>query len=131
MNIDIQTEHVAMRPEWHHMIDEWLERCARCHPDVVDIDVRLRHDDRRQSGEEVNVEATADGRTLRASKQAEVMTVALHDALDGLEHELLAHQAIRRRPPHHCARRRLDGPTAVHGTEPAENHLTRTLSLHP
>ena len=97
MNIDIQTEHVAMRPEWHHVIDEWLERCTRRYPDVIDIDLKLRHDEhRRHSGEEVAVEATANGRTIRASRQGEVMTVTLHDALDAIERELLVHEAVRR-----------------------------------
>jgi hypothetical protein len=29
MNIDIQTEVVAMRPEWHRTIVEWLRRTSR------------------------------------------------------------------------------------------------------
>lgn len=66
MNIEIQTEHVAMQPEWHRMIDQWLERCARSHPEIMDIDVRLRHGEPgRHPGEEVDVVATADGRSLR------------------------------------------------------------------
>ena len=47
MNIDIQTDHVAMRPTWHRMIDEWTERCARHYPEVVSIDLRLKHGDHR------------------------------------------------------------------------------------
>jgi ribosomal subunit interface protein len=98
MNVDIQTEHVAMQPEWHRMIDQWLERCARSHPEIMDIDVTLRHGEPgRHPGEEVDVVATADGRSLRAARHAELMSVALHDALDALEHELLVHEAVRRR----------------------------------
>jgi ribosomal subunit interface protein len=97
MNIDIQTEHVVMRPEWHRTIDEWVERCRRHHPEVVGIDLTLRHGDRRQPGEEVDVVASARGRSLHATRQAEVMAVALHDVLDDLEHELLVHEAVGRR----------------------------------
>jgi ribosomal subunit interface protein len=97
MNIDIQTEHVAMRPEWHRMIDEWVEQCARRHPDVIEVDLTLRHGEHRHAGEEVDVVATAGRRSLHAARQAEVMTVALHDALDALEYELLVHEAVGRR----------------------------------
>lgn len=38
--------------------------------------------------------ATARGRSLRAAKQADLMTMALHDALDALEGELLVHEAV-------------------------------------
>ena len=97
MNLDIQTDQVHMRPEWHRMIDEWVARCARHHPDVVGIDLRLRHGESRRPHEEVDVVAIAGRRSLRAAKQADVMTVALHDALDALEHELLVHEAVDRR----------------------------------
>jgi ribosome-associated translation inhibitor RaiA len=97
MNLDIQTEHVVMRPEWHRMIDEWVGRCARRHPDVIEIDLTLRHGEQRRAGEEVDVVAIAGRRSLHATKQAGVMAVALHDALDALEHELLVHEAVGRR----------------------------------
>ena len=45
MNIDIQTEHVLMCPDWHRMIDEWVARCRGRHPGVVGIDLTLRHAD--------------------------------------------------------------------------------------
>jgi hypothetical protein len=43
MNIDIHTEHVAMRPEWQEMIEAWLQDCRRRHPDVQGIDLSHRH----------------------------------------------------------------------------------------
>lgn len=96
MNIDIQTEHVGMRPEWHHAIDTWVDRCRRYHPDVVGIDLHLRHGPGHPE-EEVDVVAFARGRSLRAVRHADGMAEALHDALDTLEHELLVHEAIERR----------------------------------
>ena len=97
MNIDIQTEYVPMRPEWHRMIDDWIARCTRSHPDVQAVDLTLRHERGRKSGLEVAVVANARGRSLRAAKHGMTMTVALHDALDALEHELLVHDAVHRR----------------------------------
>ena len=97
MNVDIETECVAMRPEWHRMIEEWVGRCARHHPDVADVDVTLRHGEDRPA-EEVDVVATARGRRLRAARRAPLMTTALHDALNALEGELLVHEAVARRP---------------------------------
>ena len=98
MNLDIQTEHAVMRPEWHALIDEWVARCSRSHPEVAGIDLTLR---RGESGQhpaaEVDVVAMAGRRSLRAAKHAALMTVALHDALDALEHELLVHEAVTRR----------------------------------
>jgi ribosome-associated translation inhibitor RaiA len=99
MNIDIQTDHVVMRPEWRLMIDSWLERCRRLHPDVVELDLSLRHGDRGRA-EQVNVVATARGRSLSAGKQADMMSEALHEALDALEGELLVNEAVRPRPTH-------------------------------
>jgi ribosome-associated translation inhibitor RaiA len=96
MNIDIQTEHVAMKPEWHRTIDAWVERCRRHHPEVVGLDLSLRHDDAPRPGDEVDVVATAGRRTLRAVKHAGGMDEALHAALESLEHELLVHEAVNR-----------------------------------
>lgn len=93
MNIDIQTEHVLMQPGWRHMIDEWATRCARYHLDVVGIDLRLRHAERVHPREQVAVVAISGRRKLRAAKQADLMAVALHGALDALEQELLLHEA--------------------------------------
>lgn len=91
MNVDIQTERIVMRTEWHRMIDEWVERCKEHHPDVVGIDVTLRHGGRPHAEEEVDAVATARGRSVRATTQAGLMTVALHDALDALKRELGTH----------------------------------------
>jgi len=98
MDLDIQTEHTLLRPEWHDQIHAWVARCARFHPEVAGIDVTLRHGESgRHPEEEVDVEAIADRRSLRVAKHAELMSVALHDALDALEHELLVHEAMGRR----------------------------------
>jgi ribosome-associated translation inhibitor RaiA len=94
MNLDIQTEHALMRPEWHRMIDEWVERCVRQRAGLTGLELTLRHG----PGEEVDIVATAHGRTVRASRQGELMSVALRDALDVLEYELLAREAGERRP---------------------------------
>jgi ribosome-associated translation inhibitor RaiA len=93
MNVDIQTEGVAMRPEWHRTIDDWIRGCRTRHPDVVGIDLVLRHDAR----DEAAVVATMRGARVRAAGQGDLMAVALHEALDGLEHELLVHEAVARR----------------------------------
>jgi ribosome-associated translation inhibitor RaiA len=97
VNIDIQTEHVRMQPAWHRMIDEWVARCRRQHSEVASVDVTLRHRDRSRPGEEVGVVATARGRQLRGAARAGLMSVALHDALDAVERELLVHEAVTRR----------------------------------
>jgi hypothetical protein len=93
MNVDIQTEGVAMRPEWYRTIDDWIQGCRARHPDVVDIDLVLRHDAR----DEAAVVATMRDAHVRAAGQGDLMAVALHEALDGLEHELLVHEAVGRR----------------------------------
>lgn len=97
MNLDIQTEHVVMRPEWHRMIDDWIETCARRYPGFIGIDLTLRHAEHRHRGEEVEAVATARGPSLRVARQAEVMDVALRGALDALAQELAAHETTDRR----------------------------------
>ena len=95
MNLDIQAERVVVLPEWRDVIEAWMTRCARWHPDVASIDLTLRHDGKGGwPDEKVDVVATASGRTLRAARPAELMTMALHDALDALERELLVHDAV-------------------------------------
>src|SRR5262245_45799758 len=99
MNVDITTDHVAMRPEWHDIIDGWLAGCRRRHPDLQGIDVTLRHGDADPAGEAVDVVALARGRRLRAGTRATDMGVALYDALDVLEHELALNEAVRPQTP--------------------------------
>jgi ribosome-associated translation inhibitor RaiA len=89
MDLDILTEHVHLRPEWRCAIEEWVSRCVRCHPDVHDIEVTLRHVD-RHAGEEVDAVATAHRRRLRAATHAALMGTALEEALAALERELAA-----------------------------------------
>jgi ribosomal subunit interface protein len=95
MNIDITTEHVAMRPEWHDIIGTWLEQCRRRHPDVDGVDVTLRHTESQPAGEAVDLIAMARGRRLRSATRATDMQLALYDALDALERELALNEALR------------------------------------
>jgi hypothetical protein len=97
MNIDLQTEHVRMQPEWRRMIDDWVERCRTQHPDVADIEVMLRHGDGGPLAETVTIDATARRRHLRGAGRAALMSMALHDALDAVDRELLVHEAVTRR----------------------------------
>ena len=99
MNIDISTEHIAMRPEWHDIIGTWLEGCRRRHPDVQAIDLRIRHADSDPEGEAVDLVALARGRSLHAAGRATDMGMALYDALDALERELALNEAIRPKTP--------------------------------
>ena len=90
MNLDIQTEHVLMRPEWHRMIEEWLALGAKAHPDLAAVDLTLRSGERPHTGNQVHAVARAGGRILRVDAQGDCMTIALHDALDALEREVSA-----------------------------------------
>jgi len=95
MNIDIVTEHVAMRPEWHDIIGAWLDRCRHRHPDVDGVDLILRHSDYEPAGETVDLVARARGRRLRTATRATDMGTALCDALDGLDREIALNEAVR------------------------------------
>jgi ribosome-associated translation inhibitor RaiA len=88
MNLDIQTEHVAMQPEWHHMIEDWVALCRDRHPGVRSLDLTLRHANDRPAADEVDAVVTLGGRSLRAHAAAAVMSLALGNALAGLEREL-------------------------------------------
>ena len=94
MKLAIHADHVTMRPEWHDMIEAWVDRCRRHHPMVAGIDIRLRHRDDRDPGAEVEAAASMGRWRLRATIQAALLTVALHDVLDALEDELLVHEAV-------------------------------------
>ena len=97
MDVDIVTEHVAMRPEWHDTIDAWLRNCRRRHPDVAAVDFVLSHADDEPAGEAVELVAITGGRSLHADARATDMGTALYDALDLLERELALNEALQ--PP--------------------------------
>jgi ribosome-associated translation inhibitor RaiA len=88
MDLDIETEHVVMRSEWHRMIEEWVAGSAELHPDLASVDLTLRHDE--QTGDRVDAVARVGSRTLRAGAQGELMTTVLQESLGALERELLA-----------------------------------------
>jgi ribosomal subunit interface protein len=97
MDVEIQTQHVEMQPEWSALIDERLARLAERHPELIRVHVTLKHGRHHQHGaDEVDIVATYPGATLRAGKEEEEMRDALHAALDVLERELAAHREQRR-----------------------------------
>jgi ribosome-associated translation inhibitor RaiA len=90
MNLDIETVHVLMRPEWHKIIEDWVALCAKGHPDLGTVDLTLRHVEHSHDRNRVGAVARAGGRTFRADAQGACMGIALHDALDALDRELAA-----------------------------------------
>jgi CspA family cold shock protein len=97
VDIEIQTQHVAMQPEWRALIEERLARLAERYPELIRVHVTLRHGRHHLRGvEEVDVVATCTGATLRAAKQEEEMRDAVHAALEVLERQLAAHHEERR-----------------------------------
>ncbi len=103
MDIEIQTQHVEMQPEWRALIDERLSRLLERFPKLNRVHVTLKHGPHHLHGsEQVNIIAICPGATLRAAKQEEEMRDALHAALDVLERELATHHEERRhfgKPP--------------------------------
>ena len=87
MNLDIETDRVLMRAEWHRMIDDWVARYAMEHAKLAAVDLTLRHDE--QEGDRVDAVARVGGRTVRATA-AGTMPTALRDALDTLQRQLVA-----------------------------------------
>jgi ribosomal subunit interface protein len=97
MDIEIQTQHVEMLPEWRTLIDARLAHFGERYPELIRVHVTLKHGRHHRHGtEEVDVVATCSGATLRAAKQEEEMRAAVHAALDALERELAQHHAARR-----------------------------------
>jgi ribosome-associated translation inhibitor RaiA len=88
MNLDIETERVIMRSEWHRMIDDWVARCRKVHPDVLALDIALRHVEAPHPSNRVDAVARGRGRTLRAGAEGEKMATVLHQALDALDRKL-------------------------------------------
>lgn len=99
MGLDIQTERVVMRPEWHHTIEDWVARCRARHPGVAALDLTLSHAAERRSTEEVLAIATTGRHSLRVHAAADIMSTALADALHNLEHEIYACEAVGERAP--------------------------------
>jgi ribosomal subunit interface protein len=103
VDLEIQTQHVAMQPEWRALIEERLLRLAERYPKLVRVHVTLKHGRHHLRGaEEVDIVATYPGATIRAAKQEEEMRDAVHAALDAFERELVKHHEERRhfgKPP--------------------------------
>ncbi len=98
MDLEIQTQHVTMQPEWLELIEKGVEKLAKRHPRVTRVHVTLKHGQHhRQGQEEADILANVPGRTLRVAKQEETMTVALHAGLEALERELDEYAAEVRR----------------------------------
>jgi ribosomal subunit interface protein len=97
MDLEIQTVHVDMQPEWRALIEDRLGRLAARFPELLRAHVTLKHGGHHHLGsEEVDIVANCAGATLRAAKQEEYLRDALHAALDALERELVAHHEARR-----------------------------------
>jgi ribosomal subunit interface protein len=89
VDIEIQTQHVAMQPEWRALIEGRLSRLAERYPELIRVHVTLRHGRHHLRGsDEVTIVATCPGATLRAAKQEEEMRDAVHAALDAFERKL-------------------------------------------
>jgi ribosomal subunit interface protein len=97
MDVEIQTQHVEMQPEWRALIDQRLARLAERYPTLSRVHVTLKHGRHHLRGvEEVDIVATCPGATVRAAKQEAEMRDAVHAALDVLERQLAAHHEERR-----------------------------------
>jgi ribosome-associated translation inhibitor RaiA len=93
MNLDIETRHALMRPEWHRIIDDWVSRETTTHADLRAVDLTLEHDER--AGDRVDAVARVGRRTVRAAAGGQ-MAAALRDALAALEREVDACAAGQR-----------------------------------
>jgi ribosomal subunit interface protein len=97
MDVEIQTQHVAMQPAWQDLIDRRIARLGAHYPRLIRVHVTLKHGRHHAQGtEQVDIVASFPGATLRAAKEKEDMTAALHAALDALEDELAKHHEERR-----------------------------------
>lgn len=97
MDLEIQTQHIEMQPEWRTLIEDRAARFAERYPELIRMHVTLRHGAHHRSGvEEVDIVATVAGTTLRAAKEEERMRDALHAALDVIARQLASHHEQRR-----------------------------------
>jgi ribosomal subunit interface protein len=98
MDIEIQTQHVEMQPEWRTLIEERLARLAERYPKLIRVHVTLKHGPHHAHGaEEVDIVATYPRATLRAGKREEGMRDAVHAALEALERQLAEHRDEQQR----------------------------------
>ena len=88
MNLDVETDHLLMRSEWHRMIDDWVAACRRAHPGIAALQLTLRHVEGSHPSNRVDAVARGGGRTVRAGAEGERMGTVLHQALDALDREL-------------------------------------------
>jgi ribosomal subunit interface protein len=91
MDIEIQTRHVDMQPEWLELIEARLAHLGTRYPRLIRVHVTLKHGRHQRGAEEVDIVAVHPRATLRAAKQEQDMRAALHAALDALERELVQH----------------------------------------
>jgi cold shock CspA family protein/ribosome-associated translation inhibitor RaiA len=98
MDLEIQTRHIALDPNWRDLIDRFTTRLSRRYPEMLRLHVTLRHGRHHQAGFEAAVlVANVEGTTLRAEKQEEDVRAALRAAFGALEVELERYHRERRR----------------------------------
>jgi len=97
VDLEIRTQNVTLQPEWRTLIEQRIARLESRYPELMRLQVTLKHGEHHQQGfEEASILASAAGTSLRAGKQKEDMGAALHAALDAIERELDAHHDRRR-----------------------------------
>jgi ribosomal subunit interface protein len=97
MELEIQTRSTELDPSWRDLIERSVARLTGRYPEILRLHVTLHHGTHHRVGSEVvSILANVEGATMRAEKEEEDATAALHAAFAALEVELERHQSGRR-----------------------------------
>lgn len=98
MDIEIQTQHIALDPAWRDLIERSAAGLEVRYPEMLRLHVTVSHGrHHRRGSEEVRLVANVEGKTLRAAKQEEHVRDAVHAAFAALTTGLERHHLARRR----------------------------------
>ncbi|HET7224759.1 MAG TPA: HPF/RaiA family ribosome-associated protein [Candidatus Eisenbacteria bacterium] len=98
MDLEIQTEHIELDPNWRDLIETLANHVEARYPELLRLHVTLKHGPHHRVGfEDVALVANVEGRTFRAEKREEKVRAAIHAAFHALDIEMERYHQERRR----------------------------------
>ena len=98
MNLEIQSRHVGLDPDWRDLIERLSEGLSAHYPGLLRLHVTVSHGRHHRTGsEEVALLANDDGTPVRVAKVEANVHAAIRAAFQAMEIELARLHPARRR----------------------------------
>jgi len=96
LDLEIQSRHADVDPQWRELIERNAARWADRHPWPLRVHATLEHGRHRHGAEHVAIVAAYPRHTLRVEKQGDSMEDAIHAACTAMDREMRKVKDVRR-----------------------------------